>query len=134
MQQYPFVLPDPGVKSADEADEIIALYESPGALSAEDHEEIEKIRSQLGKRFCHRCGYCMPCDQGVEIPGVMGFRSISQRFSRSMTIAFTKDAMETVDNCTECGECLEKCPYNLPIPELIREHRTLFNAYMDQQG
>jgi predicted aldo/keto reductase-like oxidoreductase len=134
LQQYPFVLPDPGVKSVDEVDEIIALYESPRPLSAEDSQEIEKIRSQLGKRFCHRCGYCMPCEQGVEIPGVMGFRSISLRFSREITIAFTQAAVETVEKCSECGECLEKCPYNLPIPELIRENQTLFNSYVKQSG
>jgi predicted aldo/keto reductase-like oxidoreductase len=134
LQQYPFVLPDPGIKSADEANEIIALYDSPRALTAEDNQEIEKIRSELGTRFCHRCGYCMPCEQGVEIPGVMSFRSISQRLSPAMTIAFNKDAMETVDSCTECGECLEKCPYNLEIPELIREHQTLFNSYINQHS
>jgi predicted aldo/keto reductase-like oxidoreductase len=134
LQQYPFVVPDPGIQSADEADDIIALYDSPRALTAEDNQEIEKIRSQLGKRFCHRCGYCMPCEQGVEIPGVMGFRSIAQRLSPAITISFTKDAMETVDSCSECGECLEKCPYNLQIPELIREHQTLFNSYVSQHG
>ena len=134
LQQYPFVVPDPGIQSAQEADEIIALYESPRALTAEDNREIEKMRSQLGKRFCHRCGYCMPCEQGVKIPEVMGFRSIAQRLSPSITIAFTKDAMETVDNCIECGECLDKCPYNLQIPELLKEHLERFNGFVKEHG
>ncbi len=133
LQQYPFVVPDPGIQSAQEADEIIALYDSPRALTSEDNRKIEKIRSQLGKQFCHRCGYCMPCEQGVKIPDVMNFRSMARRLSPSITIAFTKDAMETVDKCSECGECLEKCPYNLTIPELIREHQTLFNTYVSQR-
>jgi len=132
LQQYPFVVPDPGIQSAKEVDEIIALYDSPRALTSEDNREIEKLRSQLGKQFCHRCGYCMPCEQGVKIPEVMNFRSMTQRLSPSIAIAFTKDAVETVENCSECGECLEKCPYNLAIPELIREHRTLFNTYVNQ--
>jgi predicted aldo/keto reductase-like oxidoreductase len=127
-------VPDPGIQTADEADEIIALYESPQPLTAEDNQEIEKLRSELGKRFCHRCGYCLPCDQGVKIPDVMGFRSIAQRLAPNLAIAFSKDAMQTVESCTECGECLEKCPYNLEIPELIREHQTFFNAYLSQHG
>jgi predicted aldo/keto reductase-like oxidoreductase len=134
LQQYPFVVPDPGIQSPDEADEIIALYESPRPLTAEDNQEIEKIRSELGKRFCHRCGYCVPCEQGVKIPEVMSFRSMAQRLAPKIAIAFTKDAMQTIDHCSECGECLEKCPYNLEIPELIREHQTFFNAYVSQNS
>jgi len=134
LQQYPFVVPDPGTQTAGEVDEIIALYDSPQPLTAADNEEIEKIRSELGKRFCHRCGYCMPCEQGVKIPDVMGFRSMAQRLDPNIAIAFTKDAMNTVDSCSECGECLEKCPYNLEIPELIREHQTFFNAYVSQNS
>ena len=134
LQQYQFVVPDPGIQTADEADEIIALYDSPQPLTAADNQEIEKIRSELGKRFCHRCGYCIPCEQGVKIPEVMSFRSMAQRLAPKLAIAFTKDAMQTVDSCSECGECLEKCPYNLEIPELIREHQTFFNAYLNQHG
>ena len=134
LQQYPDVVPDPGIQSADEADEIIALYDSPRPLTAEDNQEIEKIRSELGKRFCHRCGYCVPCEQGVKIPEVMSFRSMARRLAPKNAIAFTKNAMQTVDSCSECGECLEKCPYNLEIPELIREHQTFFNAYVSQHG
>jgi predicted aldo/keto reductase-like oxidoreductase len=22
--------------------------------------------------------------------------------------------------CTDCGDCLERCPYDLPIPEMIK--------------
>ena len=134
LQQYPFAVPDPGIQTAEEADEIIALYDSPQLLTAADNEEIEKIRSELGNRFCHRCGYCMPCEQGVKIPDVMGFRSMARRLDPNIAIAFTKDAMETVEHCSECGECLEKCPYNLEIPELIREHQTFFNSYVNKHG
>jgi predicted aldo/keto reductase-like oxidoreductase len=33
------------------------------------------------------------------------------------------------DRCTECGECIEKCPQHIPIPERLKEaHRALANA------
>jgi predicted aldo/keto reductase-like oxidoreductase len=130
LQQYPYVVPIPGMQSIEEIDEIIKLYDSPRPLSEQDNKDIEKMRAELGKRFCHRCGYCMPCEQGVKIPEVMGFRTMARRLSPQIAIALTKAAIETVEGCTECGECLEKCPYNLEIPELIREHQTLFNAYV----
>jgi Fe-S oxidoreductase len=30
--------------------------------------------------------------------------------------------IDTARNCTRCGACLERCPYELPIPDLIREN------------
>jgi predicted aldo/keto reductase-like oxidoreductase len=30
--------------------------------------------------------------------------------------------MESARNCIECGECEEKCPYHLPIREMIVEN------------
>jgi predicted aldo/keto reductase-like oxidoreductase len=31
-----------------------------------------------------------------------------------------KDAVNKARECTECGECMTRCPYELPIPELIK--------------
>jgi predicted aldo/keto reductase-like oxidoreductase len=36
--------------------------------------------------------------------------------------------METAEQCIECGNCTEKCPYQLPIPELLKENLALFRA------
>lgn len=126
LQQYPDVVPIPGIQSCEEIDEIIALYRNRQPLNQTDQKEIEKIQKELGKNFCHRCGYCMPCDQGVKITDVMSFRSMAKRMDLPIALAILGPNMETVDNCTECGECLDKCPYSLQIPELIREHQTYF--------
>jgi len=128
LQQYPDVVPIPGIQSCKEIDEIIALYQDPKPLSVADKKEIETIQNELGKNFCHRCGYCMPCDQGVKITEVMSFRSMAKRMDLSFALAISGPNMETVDNCTECGECLEKCPYSLQIPELLKEHQAYFKS------
>ena len=31
------------------------------------------------------------------------------------------EAMEKAQSCTECEECVERCPYDLPIPSLIKK-------------
>jgi len=134
LQQHPNVVPIPGIQSMEEADEILELYRSPEPLNQTDQKEIEKIRSELGKRFCHRCGYCMPCEQGVKITDAMGIRSMARRLAPEIAIMMGKASMETVDNCTECGECLEKCPYSLPIPEVIRENQSFFNQFAAKHG
>jgi predicted aldo/keto reductase-like oxidoreductase len=32
----------------------------------------------------------------------------------------TVSIIEKAKGCTECGECESRCPYELPIPELIK--------------
>ncbi len=126
LQQFPDVVPIPGIVKPREMDEILALYEDRQPLSVHQLAEIERIRSELGDKFCHRCGYCQPCDQGVAITEILMFRSTAKRLPPKVAVVFSKKAMETADNCSECGECVEKCPYNLDIPVLIREVQQLY--------
>ena len=79
LQQHPDVVPIPGIQAKEEMDEIVALYENPSPLTDADNAAIEEIRAEVGTKFCHRCEYCMPCDKGGNIPGVMMFKSTCQK-------------------------------------------------------
>ena len=41
---------------------------------------------------------------------------------RYFTWPLVLDAVESAPNCTKCGECETKCPYQLPIREMIDEN------------
>lgn len=133
LQGYGQVVPIAGIQSKEEIEEIISLYRSPRPLSDKDWKEIEKIRKELGDNFCHRCGYCMPCKEGILIPRVLLFKSQMKRFPRDMVMGLAEGPMKTAEGCVECGECEEKCPYGLKIPELIREYRGLFVDFVKQE-
>jgi uncharacterized protein len=128
LQQYPDVVPIPGISRLAEIDEIIELYAHREPLNAQEKAEIEAIRAELGDKFCHRCGYCQPCEQGVAITDVLMFRSMARRLPPNVAAALSRKAMDTVDQCSECGECVERCPYELDIPVLIRELREMHAA------
>jgi len=130
LQQHPDVVPIPGVRSNAEADEIIELYQNPQPLSEADWKDIEAIRSNLGKKFCHRCEYCMPCEQGVQIPSVLIFQAAAKRLSREDVKGWIGKAMQSAEQCVECGECEPKCPYNLPIADLLKENLALYRQYV----
>jgi predicted aldo/keto reductase-like oxidoreductase len=93
------------------------------------HKEIENIRSALGEKFCHRCEYCMPCEQGVQIPSVLMFKAVEKRLSREIVKGWIGKAMESVEQCIECGECEQRCPYHLPIADLLKENLALYSQY-----
>jgi len=134
LQQHPHVVPIPGIRSKKEADEIIALYRHPQPLSPPDLEEMKNTQTALGKKFCHRCEYCMPCEQGVLIPSVLIFKAAAKRLSPEGVAAWLGKAMESVAGCIECGQCEEKCPYSLPIADLLKESLALYKEIKDFAG
>jgi predicted aldo/keto reductase-like oxidoreductase len=126
-------VPIPGIRANKEADQIIDLYRHPRPLSSADFEEMEQIRNVVGEKFCHRCEYCMPCEQGVQISSVLMFRAAAKRLSPESVSAWLGNAMETVAECIECGQCEDKCPYQLPIAELLKENLALFKEIEQPQ-
>jgi predicted aldo/keto reductase-like oxidoreductase len=57
------------------------------------------------------------------------FQAAAKRLSREGVKGWIGKAMESVGQCTECGECEQKCPYNLPISDLLKENLALYNQY-----
>ena len=119
---------DPGFEKNVEVEEVIKLCGDGEPLTDSDLSEIEKLRTSLGTRFCRRCGYCTPCPNGVEIITLMTMGSLIKRFPpERIKNGWAAKAASTVDLCIECGECEEKCPYNLSIMQGIRKGAQLFN-------
>jgi Fe-S oxidoreductase len=40
----------------------------------------------------------------------------------ALNTGWIKAGIEIAEKCTECGECITRCPYGLPIPDLIKEN------------
>jgi predicted aldo/keto reductase-like oxidoreductase len=70
----------------------------------------------------------------VKIPEIFSFRSNSKRLSRDVVMLLAKDPMESAEKCNECGECLEKCPYKLPIPEVLRETVEAYKQFVGRHS
>jgi predicted aldo/keto reductase-like oxidoreductase len=121
LMQYPEVAADPGFEKTWEVEEIVGLVDGFAGLTEEDRRELAQLQQELGKRFCRRCGYCSPCPQGVSIVGIMPLGSFIKRFPPSRVFNEATDkTVASLDKCIECGECEEKCPYDLPIREIMR--------------
>lgn len=129
LRQFPDVIPLPGFDAVEQVDQIIAIYQTKNEIVPEDLIAMERYRTELGQRFCRRCEYCQPCEQGVMITTAMGYPIIVSRMSAEKAAALATQAMESVRNCTECGECLKRCPYSLPIPEMLKKHLALYEQH-----
>ena len=134
LRQFPDVIPIPGFDSVQSVDEIVSIYDQPNVMGDQDVEIMNKYRLELGRKFCRRCEYCQPCPNGVMITAAMSYPIVASRMSPKISVQFLKVPMESTQKCTECGECLERCPYELPIPEILKKHYDLFEAHRAKSG
>jgi len=112
-----------GVEQKGLFDENWEIFQESKELSDSDRKEIEEIRSRHEKAFCRRCDYCQPCTEDIPIQMILGIRSMVRRMGKRILVEGRQvKAIEKARNCIECGECMTRCPYNLPIPDLIKEN------------
>lgn len=121
---HPGVAIIPGVDAAELFDQNWSVFTAGDyRLTATEKDEIESIRKRYDKVFCRRCDYCQPCSEDIPISVVLHVRSIIRRMGKkSVNGAFLSPALAAARKCTECGECMERCPYELSIPDLIQEN------------
>ncbi len=131
LLQFPDVIPVPGIEKPYEIDQIVEILKSSSQITPLDLKEMESFRKFLGSKFCHRCDYCQPCTAGIPISGVMTVKSSYKRlpFDRFKSPMVT-NTMQKALNCTQCGECEKRCPYHLPIRDMISEHLVWYQDVM----
>ncbi|ACN13527.1 putative aldo/keto reductase [Desulforapulum autotrophicum HRM2] len=91
--------------------------------------QVSQKYKELMKVGCTGCGYCLPCPQGVSIPGCFEVYNKLHLFGNTEEAKFMyavrmsgmlKDGEPAYASlCVECGECLEKCPQHLEIPTFL---------------
>ncbi|MGD0779217.1 MAG: aldo/keto reductase [Dehalococcoidales bacterium] len=128
LLQFPDVVAIPGIEKVHEIEEIAAIYEGTQKITAAERKEMKRMTEELGTRFCRRCDYCQPCAQGIPISLIMTFPTFVKRLPPDWYLKspFIPDGMAKAASCTECGECETRCPFKLPIREMIKEGYNLF--------
>lgn len=111
----------PGMAEESELSQNLAAADNPAPLSPDELAAAQQIRRELGTQFCRRCGYCAPCTVGINIPGAFLFQGYLRRYGladwgkgRYETLAVKASA------CIQCGACEARCPYSLPIRQMLK--------------
>ena len=117
----------PGMETIAELEQNVAAFADKTPLSPDEIEKIEAIRKELGNSFCRRCNYCSPCTAGISIYSVLLFSGYYTRYNLVEWASGRYNAMEkTASDCIGCGVCEPRCPYGLPIREMMKEAVKLF--------
>lgn len=131
MLGYENVLPIWGIQHMREMEEFAAFAETPPALNEELEAAIQRDRRELAGNFCRGCGYCQPCPAGIDIPTCA---RISLLLRRSPAARFLEPdfqrQMARIEECRNCGHCINHCPYGLNTPELLRANYEDYKTFL----
>jgi predicted aldo/keto reductase-like oxidoreductase len=115
------IVPDPGIERVEEMRQIAGIVNAKEALSAADKTAIEALRKEFGPDWCHRCDYCQPCPQTIAISSVLTVKSLLKRMPFERAFRMLNDNVAKAKTCIQCGVCKTRCPYELDIPELLKD-------------
>ena len=91
-------------------------------VSQADKKELEELIAGLGANFCRRCEYCQPCPHGLKIPAIFLFEGYYTRYNLKEWALDRYGALEIkASDCTQCGICESRCPYELPIRQMLKQ-------------
>jgi predicted aldo/keto reductase-like oxidoreductase len=112
----------PGMDTVSQVEENASVGERFVPLTDAELDLLHVERLEWGEKFCRRCGYCMPCPNGLNIPFLLLIEGYYSRYElRDWALARLEGLEKKFADCAACGECLKKCPYNLPIPDMMKD-------------
>jgi predicted aldo/keto reductase-like oxidoreductase len=124
---YPVSTVIPGMVTVEQVLENAAVGSMEPRVTQDEKRRLDELVQSLGSNFCRRCTYChASCPVNIRIGVILEFYGkaknpdnfpLSQRWYRGFEV--------NGSDCTECGACLPECPYNLPIPDMLKEAHEL---------
>lgn len=130
-----------GAANPTELDLPLAVAEQTGSLTPWELETLAKLDQQqvdaLGTDRCSQCYACLPCPEAIHIPEVLRLRNLAIAYDMQKFGQYRYQMFENAGHwfpgtkasrCTECGDCLPKCPENLDIPALLQDAHQRLNG------
>jgi predicted aldo/keto reductase-like oxidoreductase len=112
----------PGMDEVSHITQNLAALKNFRPLIAAERDELKREADAVGSDFCRRCGYCMPCTMGIDIPSMFIFHLQYTRYNMKTAIPERYKTLSVkASECSDCGLCETRCPYELPIREKLKK-------------
>jgi predicted aldo/keto reductase-like oxidoreductase len=91
------------------------------------HPVIEDLGSYLEGQ-CTYCDHCLPCPEGIAIGWMIWLVDRARGGVTDEMRGWYADHRVKASACVECGECLERCPFDVDVVAKMQEAVALFEA------
>ena len=145
---YRFLLSDPrittlsiGPANPNELVEPLRVGDRDGELTSEEMTVFNRLENHqstaLGTDKCSQCYACLPCPENINIPEVLRLRNLAVAYDMNDFGKYRYKMFENAghwfpgmkaNRCTECGDCIPRCPENLDIPTLLQDTHEKLNG------
>jgi len=117
----------PGMMDEKEIKQNLGAVNDTSPLTPQELEKIQTIRDTLGTQFCRRCRYCEPCSAGISIYTMFLLEGYYSRYNlKDWATMRYNNAEKKASDCIGCGVCETRCPYNLPIRQMLKKVEGIF--------
>ncbi|MFP4456567.1 MAG: aldo/keto reductase [Clostridia bacterium] len=128
--EHPVSVVIPGMQKEQEIIENVETGDKSNTLSNIERENLMEFAKNLGNKFCRRCEYCLPCPEGIKIPSNFILHGYLTRYNlKEWAIERYFNQEVKASACVECGICETRCPYNLPIRDMLKDVKNDFAPY-----
>ncbi len=119
-----------GCNEPEQIDDNLRIFDTvePGIMTEEEHRLIDSVREVYNRRIqigCTGCRYCMPCPNGVNIPGIFSvwnsFALYGSDPREDWQFQMILEHGETPESCVACGACEAACPQHLSIIDGLQQ-------------
>ncbi|ANV83294.1 oxidoreductase [Picosynechococcus sp. PCC 7003] len=130
-----------GAANPSELAVLVPLVDQDQPLTSQEQQRLTSLSQYQHQRLqgteCHQCYACLPCPEAIAIPEILRLRNLAIAYDMQSYGEYRYQMLENAGHwfpgkkgnaCTECGDCLPRCPSQLPIPQLLQEAHQRLNG------
>ena len=122
-----------GMTEPDQAEDNLATFSDETPFTPAEREALAQALALFRGEFhvpCTACHYCDGCPMGLNIPALLSIYNMAKvEMSFAVMMAMERLAEgQHPENCIACGACMQKCPQNIRIPEVMQDFAATLKA------